>query len=87
MEKQYHGININDLYNALSKQFNFLVDDILQYESDTFSSSGYSLTPKEAEQIAIAFILEDIEGRHYHNTMDGGMILEKLDDIRTKELE
>lgn len=86
-KKEYHGITVNDLYNALYKKFNHLVDDILNYESDTFSSDGSELTPAEAEKIAFAFILRDIEKRIATETMDGGMIDEELDNIRPKEEE
>ena len=84
-QKQYHGTTLNDLYNALSKKFNYLVDEILKYESDTFSSEASELTAHEAEQIAIAFILHDIEQRIDTNTMDGVMISEELENIRPEK--
>lgn len=85
MKKQYHGITVNDLYNAVHKKFNWLVDEILNYESDTFSSEASELTPAEAEKIAFAFILKDIEQRIDMETMDGGMVTEALEDIRHED--
>lgn len=82
MKKYYNGITVNDLYNALYVNFNHLVDEILNYESDTFSSEGSKLTPAEAERIAFAFILRDIANRTNLNTMDGVMISYELRDIR-----
>lgn len=81
-KKQYHGITVNDLHNALYKKVNELVDEILQYESDTFSSDASELTPAEAEKIAFAFILQDMQERIDTNTMDGVMITEELENIR-----
>lgn len=81
MKKQYHGITLNDLYNPLYVKFNQFVDEILNYESDTFSSKATGLTPAQAEKIAITFILEDIEDRTSTRTMDGGMISNALDEI------
>lgn len=85
MKNEYHGVTVNDLYNAIYKQFNMLVDEILSYESDTFSSDACDLTPAEAEQIAYAFVVRDIEQRAYCHTMDGGMISDELDRIRDGE--
>lgn len=82
IKKDYHGITVNDLYNALYKPFNQLVDEILNYESDTFSSERAELTPAEAEQIALKFILSDIDDRTTTRNMDGSMIGYKLDEIR-----
>lgn len=82
MQKQYHGITVNDLYNAIYVQFNHLVDEILTYESDTFSSEGSELTPAEAERVAFALILRDMERRASTETMDGGMIADALEEIR-----
>ena len=82
--KQYNGTTVNDLYNALYRKFNELVDTILNYESDTFSSERSDLTPSEAEKIAITFILRDIERRNNTETMDGDMITETLSDLRDK---
>ena len=83
--KQYHGITVNDLYDALYKKVNELVDEILKYESDTFSSEASELIPAEAEKIAIAFILHDIEERIDTNTMDGLKISEELETIRLEK--
>jgi len=82
MKKEYHGITVNDMYNALYKQFNWLVDEILNYESDTFSASGEELTPAEAEKIALSIVYQDMEARREMRTMDGGMIAEELETIR-----
>lgn len=80
--KTYHGITVNDLYVALYKQVNHLVDEILTYESDTFSSEASEITPSEAEKIAMIFILKDIENRIDTNTMDGCMIDNELYELR-----
>lgn len=82
MKKQYNGTTVNDLYNALYKQVNQLVDDVLNYESDTFSSEASEITVEEAEKIAFAFIKHDIQNRIDTNTMDGVMISEELETIR-----
>ncbi len=82
MTKYYNGTTVNDFYNALYKDFNQFVDTILNYESDTFSASSSDLTPSEAEQIALAFILEDMRARNTTQTMDGGMISEQLQQMR-----
>jgi hypothetical protein len=82
MKKQYHGITVNDLYNSLYKKVNHLVDEILEYESDTFSSESSELTPAEAEKIAFIFILRDIDDRIIANTMDGHMIDTELYYLR-----
>lgn len=84
MPKQYHGITVNDLYNALYKKVNELVDEILKYESDTFSSEASELTPAEAEKIAFAFILQDVQERIDTDTMGGVMISEELENIRSE---
>ncbi len=80
--KTYHGITVNDLYNSLYKNFNLLVDEILKYESDTFSSSESEITPQEAEKISFAFIIRDMEARIHTRTMDGIMISEELYELR-----
>ena len=85
MEKVYHGVTVNDLYNPLNKKFNLLVDEILDYESDTFSSEASKLTPAEAEQIAIALILEDMQFRIDLDSMDGVCITNQLEAIREPE--
>ncbi len=82
MRKEYHGTTVNDLYNGLYKKWNELVDEILNYESDTFSSEGSELTVPEAEKIALAFILRDMQRRIDTDTMDGNMITEELETIR-----
>lgn len=82
MKKDYHGITVNDLYNALYKPFNQLVDEILNYESDTFSSEASELTVPEAEKIAFALIQRDIEARRCFETLDGSMIDTELALIR-----
>ena len=86
MQKQYHGTTVNDLYNAIYKKVNELVDTILAYESDTFSSEASNLTPAEAEQIAFNIILHDMQNRIDTNTMDGGMISDELEEIRDNEM-
>lgn len=82
MNREYHGITVNDLYNALYKQVNNLVDEILNYESDTFSSDASEITSQEAEKVALALILRDIENRVSTNTMDGVMIDSELYELR-----
>ncbi len=82
MEKTYHGITTNDLHFALSKKVNELVDSILSYESDTFSSEGSELTPVEAEEIAFRLIRRNIEQMTSNEIMDGTMIDSELYELR-----
>lgn len=82
MKKKYHGITVNDLYSALYVKVNHLVDEILNYESDTFSSEASEITVEEAEKVAFAFIVRDIENRTSTNTMDGCMIDNELYELR-----
>lgn len=81
-KKEYHGITVNDLYNALYRKVNCLVDEILNYESDTFSSEASEITSSEAEKVALAFIVRDIENRTNMDTMDGTMIDSELYELR-----
>jgi len=80
---EYQGVKVDDLYNAFRDRFNEMVDTILQYESDTFSSEASNLTPQEAEKIAFAFIDSDMQERIDTNTMDGVRIAEELEFIRS----
>lgn len=82
MKKQYHGVTVNDLYNNLYKVFNILVDEILAYESDTFSAQSSEITIEEAEKVAFRFVMRDIERRFATETMDGSMIDNVLYEIR-----
>lgn len=66
----------------LEAKYRELVKTIKEYESDTFSSEAMELTDKEAEKIARAFIIRDIQARIDTDTMDGLMIGEELDEIR-----
>lgn len=80
--KQYKGISVDLLHLSLAQRINYLVDTILNYESDTFSSTGSELTTEEAEAIALAFVIEEIERKQNLDTMDGCMITSALKDIR-----
>jgi hypothetical protein len=66
----------------IEAKYNELVKEIMQYESDTFSASDSQLTRLEAEKIARAFIIRDIQGRIDTDTMDGIDITEELEEIR-----
>lgn len=68
--------------DTIKRRYDELVKEIMNYESDTFSSSEYKLKKHEAEKIAEAFIVSDIEDRISTDTMDGVMIEEELTNIR-----
>lgn len=59
-----------------------MVNEIMEYESDTFSASGSKLKRTEAVKIAEAFTLEDMQARIDTDTMDGEMITNVLEEIR-----
>lgn len=80
-KKQYGGVSVNDLHQALYGNFNLLVDDILSYESDTFSSEGSKLTVGEAERVALAIVADDLQKR-YNDSLDGVVISEMLETVR-----
>jgi hypothetical protein len=82
MQKQYRGVTVNDLYNAMYRQVNALVDVILTYESDTFSSDASRLTPQEAESVAFLIISNRLQAMIDLDTLDGGMIADALDEVR-----
>ncbi len=82
MHKQYHGVTVNDMYNAFYKTFNGLVDELLNYESDTFSSEGSELTASEAEQIAFSMVCKDMQAKIDMQTLDGTMVDSELYDLR-----
>lgn len=75
MAKNY---SISDVVKSASA----LIDTIKDYESDTFSASGSSITDEEATQIALRFILGHIDGLVEARTMDGVMLSDALSDIR-----
>lgn len=58
-------------------KFKEFVNEILEYESNTFSATGETLSMKEAEQIAEK-ILESIN----NNEIDGVWISDILNEIR-----
>lgn len=59
-----------------------LLQTVKEYESDTFSASGYNLTDAEAEKITEKIILDAIQDLIELKTLDGVMIDEWLDEFR-----
>lgn len=57
--------------------FQQLVEYIMEYESDTFTASGFKLTEKEAVQLA-----EKCIDYFVNNRMDGVILDEWLADLR-----
>lgn len=58
----------------------YLVDTIMQYESDTFSADASKITEKEARIVADAIVKAYVDNR-----LDGVTIASFLEDIRDDE--
>jgi hypothetical protein len=62
-----------------------LINEIMEYESNTFSASGASMTREKAEKVANRLIEVLIEAGHVY--FDGVHIAAAYDDCFPKEVE
>lgn len=69
----------------IKQKYKELVQTIHEYESDTFSASGFELKKSEAEKIASILICSAIQSLIDTDTMDGVMLDETLFEIRNNQ--
>jgi len=66
---------------VIGMSFDDLVDEILYYESDTFSAIADKLSRKEAKKVAMILIL-----RWKNSCLDGIAIVHTLNYVRSNKL-
>ena len=70
---------------TVHQHFEELKTTIREYESDTFSSSGWEITEQEVTALATQITIKDLQARANCLTLDGVELAERLEGYRDRD--